>query len=329
MAAGASGPVEHARETAGHLARRSVLTVLASETAQGVRERLMREVPDASDLLISIDPDGRYTGAIDLHSLFSAPSATLMAALIRKDWPIVDPATDQEHAADLATRYRVAALPVVDQGKPLGILTPQTLLDILAQEHQEDVHRVVGMLSRDQSDRHALEDPPLRRVWLRLPWLVIGLVLSTVGTGVMAGFEKAMQANVRIAFFIPAIVYLTDAIGTQTEAIAVRGLSLRHRPLGSILAGELITGSLIGLALGATACLGVFFAFGDLTIALGVGISLFAAGSLASTLGLLLPWLLSRFNVDPAFGSGPIATIIQDVLTILVYFLVMTALLPV
>ncbi len=281
------------------------------------------------DIVIGIADDGRYAGAAAIGTLLrAAPDATI-ASLLLADWPAAPARMDQDHAADLAVQHRVAALPVVSEdGKPVGCIPPQTLLAILSQEHQEDVHRVVGMLKREETDRHALEDPPLTRVWLRLPWLVIGLLMSTAGTALMAGFEASLKANVTIAFFIPAIVYLTDAIGTQTEAIAVRGLSQKHRPLGSILFGEMLTGAMIGLALGVIAGLGVHLAFGDTTIALGVGLSLFAAGSLASTLGLLLPWGLSRFGVDPAFGSGPIATIIQDVLTILVYFLVMTALLP-
>lgn len=320
---------KHAGETAGQLAKAGVPIIAVTETAEQACERLRAGTHEVVDIVIGIDASGRYAGAVAVATLLQAPAQAILATLVDPKWPSVLPATDQEHAADVALTSRVTALPVVDaNGSPLGVIPPQLLLDILGQEHQEDVHRVVGMLRREETDRHALEDPPLQRVWLRLPWLVIGLLMSTAGTALMAGFEASLKANVTIAFFIPAIVYLTDAIGTQTEAIAVRGLSHKHRPLGSILFGEMLTGAAIGLALGLIAALGVLLAFGDQTIALGVGLSLFAAGSLASTLGLLLPWALSRFGVDPAFGSGPIATIIQDVLTILVYFLVMTMLLP-
>jgi magnesium transporter len=121
---------------------------------------------------------------------------------------------------------------------------------------------------------------------------------------------------------------LTDAVGTQTEAIAVRGLSLRRYPLARILLTEALTGGLIGLVLGLLAFVGIAAVFGNLVMGLGVGLSLFAAGAVASSIGLLLPWMLSRLGLDPAFGSGPVATIIQDVLTIIIYFAVMTWLLP-
>ncbi len=92
---------------------------------------------------------------------------------------------------------------------------------------------------------------------------------------------------------------------------------------------ETATGGLIGAALAVLAFFGVWLIFGNAMIGFGVGISLFAAGTMASAIGLVLPWILSRADIDPAFGSGPVATIIQDVLTILIYFAVMTMLLPV
>jgi magnesium transporter len=144
----------------------------------------------------------------------------------------------------------------------------------------------------------------------------------------MAGFEKALSTNVAIVFFIPALVYLADAIGTQTEAIAVRGLALTRTPFPIVLLREIVTGGLIGACLGLLAVLGVWAVFGDWRLAIGVGVSLFAAGTLASAIGLTLPWLLSRFGIDPALGSGPVATIVQDVLTLLVYFVVLAGVLP-
>lgn len=97
--------------------------------------------------------------------------------------------------------------------------------------------------------------------------------------------------------------------------------------LWNLLAKEATTGGLIGAVLGAVAWAGVSTIFADPLLAISVGLSLFAAGTLASVLGLLLPWLLSRLGIDPAFGSGPVATILQDVLTTIVYFTVITTVL--
>lgn len=199
------------------------------------------------------------------------------------------------------------------------------MLEILAREHREDVHRLVGILRGRAGALHALEDPPLRRVARRMPWLLIGLGLSFPLTGVMAAFENVIQANVTVAFFIPAIIYLTDAIGTQTEAVAVRALSASHAPLREVIGGEAVTGALIGLVLGTLAFAAIMLGYGEIRLAIAVAASLALAGTLASVIGLLLPWLLSWSRIDPAFGSGPVATILQDALTIIVYFAVVSA----
>jgi magnesium transporter len=122
-------------------------------------------------------------------------------------------------------------------------------------------------------------------------------------------------------------VYLADAIGTQTEAITVRGLSLSHAKIGPLLAGEVRTGLLMGLLLGPIAAGAAWLIAGDARLALAVGLSLLVASALAASIGLALPWLLDRLGRDPAYGSGPLATIIQDLLSIAVYFLVVGALL--
>ena len=321
-------PVKHAMETAGHLAVTSFPTAIESETVQAVRDRLSSKSFDTSDLLLVTDQDGRYRGAAELVQLLRATSTNSVSEIVRLDWPQVAPNIDQEHAVQIAAEAKVAALPVIAaDGRPIGVIPPVVLLDVLAREHREDMHRLVGIVKERAGSRHALEDPPLRRAARRLPWLLVGLAMSAAATIVMAEFEATLQENVAIAFFIPALVYLTDAIGTQTEAIAIRGLSVRRTPLGRILLLEFMTGGLIGLVLALVAFVGIWLVLGDSLLGLGVSISLLVAGTLASTLGLMLPWLLSKMRIDPAFGTGPVATIIQDVLTIVVYFAVMTALL--
>jgi magnesium transporter len=115
-------------------------------------------------------------------------------------------------------------------------------------------------------------------------------------------------------------------VGTQSEAVAVRGLSLSGGALTPLLAGELGTGVLIGVTLGLLAYPLVWLAFGSAALAATVAVALMVASSLATSIGLLLPWVFARLGYDPALGSGPLATVVQDVLTLLIYFLVASAL---
>jgi magnesium transporter len=314
-------------DRAGRIAVADVPCFAPTDTVGHARDTLQRRAFACVELALVIDDKGTYAGAVPLRRLVEHGDMEALGAIMQPQWPAVSDDTDQEHAAEHAASHGVSVLAVVDgQGRPAGVLPAEVLIGILGQEHREDLDRLVGVMRERSGARHALEDPPLRRVGRRLPWLLVGLGLSCGATAVMAGYERLLQSQVTVAFFIPALVYLTDAVGTQTEAIAVRGLSLRRKPLPFVLWSEVVTGAIIGCVLAAVAFVGIWLVFGDLAVAVGVGVSLVAAGTVASTIGLTLPWTLSRFGVDPAFGAGPVATIAQDVITILIYFVVMTQL---
>lgn len=311
--------------TIGSLVVADVPTARLDEPVGIVRRRLAARRYGCIDLVLVASNSGLYHGAADLRDVLVAAADVPMQMLARREFPSVKPQVSRQRAAELAGEAGVTALPVVGaDGRALGIVPPAALLAVLAHEHHEDLHRLVGILHEAQSASAALEDPPLRRAARRLPWLLVGAVMSAAMTALMTVFEADLERNVTIAFFIPALVYLADAIGTQTETIAVRGLSTKTRPLAWILSLEVAAGGLIGATLGLLAFLGIWAAFGNLVLATGVALSLFAAGTVASSIGLLLPWILSRLGLDPAFGSGPVATVLQDGLTIAIYFGIMS-----
>ena len=312
------------RETVAEHLSDAYLRASPDDTLDAIAARLARERPAEVEIVCAVSAEGRLLGTLPVRKLFGFQGSRSLAEVMRRDAPSARIDEDQEHAANLALHHGMNALPVVDHdGKLAGIVPAHTMLQVLRQEHVEDLHRLAGIQRETSRARHAIEDPPIRRFWHRIPWLVAGLAGSAAATGVMAGFEQRLAANVAIAFFIPAIVYLADAVGTQTEAIAVRGLSLTRSGITHLLTAELGVGTLIGAALGALAMPLVHFGFGDAKLALAVGISIWVASSIAATLGLLLPWLLAKVHVDPAHGSGPLATVIQDILSILSYFLVL------
>jgi len=291
-----------------------------AERAAEVLARLAIEKPACVELILVTDADGRLAGVLPMSQLFAMSAGARFQDAMDRKFPRVASGDDQEHAASLALRHGVDALPVVDrEGRPLGVMPSQALLQVMRREHVEDLHVLAGIQRETATARHAIDDPPLRQVRHRLPWLLAGLAGSALATAAMAGFESMLARNIAVAFFVPASVYLADAIGTQSEAIAVRGLSLSHAGIAQLLTSELRTGMLLGLVLGLASYPAVWLAFGDARLAAAVSCAVFAAGALAATLGLLLPWLLARAGRDPALGSGPLATVIQDILSVLVY----------
>ena len=296
------------------------------ETVAGARARLAADGPASIELVCVVDGTGRLTGVLPVSRLFGVDDAVPLRQIMEAGFPRVGADDDQEAAASVALHHGVNALPVVDRdGKLLGVMPAQALMQVLRREHVEDLHVLAGIRREGAQARHAIEDPPSRRARHRLPWLLVGLCGAALATAAMASFQATLEKMVAVAFFVPALVYLADAIGTQAEAIAVRGLSLTRKGIGHLLAGELRTGMLIGAALGLAAYLPVLLTFGDTRLAAAVSFSIFIAGTIASAIGLGLPWLFARRGWDPAYGSGPVATVIQDILSILVYFAVLHA----
>jgi magnesium transporter len=314
-------------ETAAHHLLPQVPRARPLDTAGAVRDRLAGTRYAVLDAVYVTDEDAHLIGLVPLTDLMAAAPAQPLSEIMDPQPPRARPELDQEQVASLALRSRVSAVPVVDQHERLlGVVPAATLIDILRREHIEDMHRLVGIHQRARQAVQAIDAPPLRRASERLPWLLVGLAGSGLATLVMARFEQALASQLAVAFFVPGIVYLADAIGTQSEAVAVRGLSFNQTSVVRLVLGEFGTGLLIGLCLALLALPVVWFAFGSPPLAVAVATAIVVAGGTATSIGLLLPWLLSRLGVDPALGSGPVATIIQDVLSLLVYFGLVTVL---
>ena len=168
------------------------------------------------------------------------------------------------------------------------------------------------------------EEPVTRRLCHRLPWLALGLAGAMLSAWIVSSAEDEIARNVALAFFMPAIVYMADAVGTQTEVLVVRSLSAGI-PLRDFFFKEALAGVLIGVLIAVAFYPFCLVLYDQASLALTVSLALFVSSSMAGIIALLLPWLLMRTGADPAFGSGPLATVIQDVLSIVIYLALATA----
>jgi magnesium transporter len=264
----------------------------------------------------------RLTGLLPIERLLAARDDQRIGELMDTDPPVVSPGLSQEKAAWKAVQHGESSLAVVDaRGAFRGLVPPSRLLGVLLREHDEDLARLGGYLASTASARHATEESLPLRVWHRLPWLVVGLLGAAVAAWVVRGFEAELATDLRLAFFVPGMVYMADAVGTQTEALVIRGLSVGV-PIRRVFRLELLTGLVVGLVVGAVTFPAVWLAFGSLDLAAAVALALLAACAMATFVAMSLPWLMVRAKRDPAFGSGPLATVVQDLLTLVTYFLI-------
>jgi magnesium transporter len=136
--------------------------------------------------------------------------------------------------------------------------------------------------------------------------------------GVVGEFEADLQRQVLLASFIPGVVYMADAVGTQTETLVIRGLSVGVG-VGRVVFREVVTGLLIGLLLAAVAIPIIMLIWGNAQVAAAVALAFLGACSVATMVAMILPWAFHKLGRDPAFGSGPLATVLQDLLSIVIY----------
>lgn len=156
----------------------------------------------------------------------------------------------------------------------------------------------------------------------RLPWLTLGLLGGILSTFIISKYEAVLNSDLRLAFFIPIIVYLSDAIGTQTETIYVRTLSEKKIHVLKYILKETLIGMCLGVIFGLALGLFAFFWLHSMPLAITIGITMVVNLSLAPVLAVFIPSILYKRKMDPALGSGPLATIIQDLISLLVYFVV-------
>lgn len=169
-----------------------------------------------------------------------------------------------------------------------------------------------------------LEDDAKERISLlirhRIPWLFVGLLAGIVITIFSSQFEQVLSKNLNLAYFIPVIVYMAGALGTQTETVYVRNLGREKVNLKTYLLKELMFGTFAGILFGMGIGIFTLIFFRDISTAMTVGLAMFASVSVAPVVALTIAALIKKEHRDPALGAGPFTTAIQDFISLLIYF---------
>ncbi len=235
---------------------------------------------------------------------------------------LLQPSTDREQAIFLAITEDRDEIPVVDSdGRLVGAVTSQAIIDTMHRSHFEDILLRAGVQT---TGRQVLDDSADRvriAVRSRAPWLLFGL-LAGLGLSVISSqFEATLQETIALAFFPPVIAYIADSVGTQSEAIAIRAFAITDVDYGNYIQQELLVGIVLGTMIGILGGVGAAVIAASPQIGFVVGLSLFVSSTVATVLASLIPIGFIFLDVDPALGSGPLATALQDAFSIAIYFL--------
>lgn len=281
-----------------------------------------------------VDANRTLQGVVSIKEVFTHSHHTIAAAAAKATLVSVPATMSAEDVALTAINHNLKAVPVVEEktNRLLGVITPDIIRDILHYGRIHDTLARAGTASFEDPKNSLLSGAPLLHIKKRLPWLLLGLAGGLFAAQIVHGFEEALAVHVLLVAFIPLVVYLADAVGSQTEIIFVRAIALdpelrqfaRFRSYFMrevVVSGTLATilGVLVG---GITAW---WFEAPELVSLLFVAIV--STLLLAMVVALVIPFLATKLKYDPALTSGPVATVIRDVMTLVVYFLIVAVML--
>ena len=322
-----AGLLGYGEETAGGIMGTEYVVLSRTWTVAQATEELRRHserVAEALDIFV-VDSSDRLDGSVSLKCLLLSPPDAIVGDVMNPAVVSVHPDLDQEEVARLMDRLDLLSLPVVDSaGRLVGQISIDDVVDVIREEAEEDIQRMSG-LSGDEEPTDSL----WRMAALRLPWLLGGLVGAGLAALIVGSFEAALRQAVVLAGFIPIVMATAGNVGIQSSAVAVQGLASGEvwaddmtRRLGKEIALAVING------LAAATVVGLFVMglslFADIhrpqRLALTAAVALITVILLAATIGAAVPLILYRVGIDPALATGPFITTSNDVLSVLIFF---------
>jgi len=268
-----------------------------------------------------VDAIGKLVGVLSLKELLLNDPKSLVSDVMHKNIITVLATADQEEAARIMSQYDLMILPVVNgQGRLVGVITADDIMDVIEEEDTEDIHRLGGS---QPLELPYLESSLMTLFSKRIGWLVFLFVVQAVTSNILKYYENVLSSVVTLAFFIPLLADVGGNSGAQASSLIIRALALGEvtvKDIAVILFKELRVSGLIGIVMG---FIGYFFAWaisGSATIGMIVACTLIVVLIMSSTIGAILPILGRMCRVDPAVFSAPFITTVVDITALTVYF---------
>jgi len=311
--------LQYPEETGGGLMTPELVAVREEMTAQGAAESLRGlEEPESIFFIHVVDAQRKLVGSVPLGRLIAADPASRVGGLVDPDVVAIREDADQEEVARTFREYNLTVAPVVDdEGRLLGRITVDDVVEVIEEEATEDAYKLAG------SDDEELSQ---RSVWsvakIRLQWLLICLGGSLLAATVVSNFESTLQNLFMLTVFIPVIMDTGGNVGLQTSAITVRGLAtgrLTTRYVLPLVLRETGIGAIIAVVCGGS--IGVLAWLWSRTLVIGIafGVAMICALTVSAAMGFFVPVSLKRLGKDPAIASGPLITTINDGVGLFIY----------
>lgn len=320
--------LRYEEDCAGGLMAKEIIKANANWTVVRTIEEIRRQAENVEKIysVYVVDDQDILLGRVSLKRIILSKGQTLIKDIFEPEIVYIESYRDQNEVAEIMQRYDLESVPVVNvEGKLLGRITIDDVVDVITEQAEEEINYMAGISETVEEDES---------IWLsaksRLPWLLIGMLGGMMGAKFAGLFEWQIRLVPAMAFFIPLITATGGNVGIQASTVMIQSLGNRSfnsltflQKLGKTLLIAIVNGSVICMAVLALSLL-----MGEnLQLASTVSAAIFSVTILASVMGTITPFVLHKYDINPAIASGPFITTANDLLGLAVYFGVAAAML--
>ncbi len=283
-----------------------------------------KEDSETLNVIYVTDSNWKLLDALELQRFIFNPPDTRIEALMDNTFVSLPAFEDREEAVYTMSKYDLSALPVVDsEGVLLGVVTFDDVMDVAEEEATEDFHKGAAVTPL----KNSYYETGVRELFKkRISWLIALVFVNLVSLEILAAYQEILASTIALTFFIPLLIGSGGNAGAQSATLMVRALGTGDIEPGQwlmTLLKELSVGAALGLTMGvAAAVLGIIR--GGPEIAIIVCISMITIVMVANIIGVMMPFILTRLNLDPAVASNPLITSITDATGLSIYLAIST-----
>lgn len=275
-------------------------------------------LPDQFYHVILTDPRMKPVGYVTLGRILSSRREVALKAITEDSFRTVEATDPEGDVAYIFNQYHLISCPVVDaNGRLVGVITIDDAMNVLDEEHQEDMLLLAGV-----GEESSISDGPFETVKQRLPWLVVNLFTASLSALVISAFEGTIAAIVALAAVMPIVSSTGGIAGTQSLAVAVRALATRDLTSANarrVVRREVLAGVMNGVGLALILGVGGALVYGEVWLGVVLGLAMITNQIVAAMGGVLVPLTLERAGLDPALASGTFVTTLTDVMGYLAF----------
>jgi len=289
----------------------------------------LKEIVSKSEVIetIFVNNNKKMIGIVNLRDILISPDTTKLEDIVNTNFISVEPETDQEEVALLASKYNLNVIPVINKNNVLlGIITIDDIIDVIQEEQTEDVLKMAGVDKEENVDSTVFES-----IKMRLPWLIVNLVTAFLASLTVKIFEVTIAKVVALSAIMSIVTGMGGNAGTQTVSIIIRNIAMGKVELKDslrLVIKEILLGLINGAIIGIITGIIVTLIYGNWYLGIIIFLSMIGNLVISGICGILVPLVLDKLKLDPALASSIFLTTATDVLGFFIFLSLAQIFLP-